>query len=94
MVLLVKIQEAAIVENLKKRFFDDLIYVSYSMLLCSQRPVAMEWSTVECANRKIFVCPFMLDTDTGKILSMIWLAHNEKPLPKGLLLFHFSGCLR
>ena len=31
MVLLVKIQEAAIVENLKKRFFDDLIYVSYSM---------------------------------------------------------------
>lgn len=29
MVLLVKIQEAAIVENLKKRFFDDLIYVSY-----------------------------------------------------------------
>ncbi len=28
MVLLVKIQEAAIVENLKKRFFDDLIYVS------------------------------------------------------------------
>ena len=31
MVLLVKIQEAAIVENLKKRFFDDLIYVSYYM---------------------------------------------------------------
>ena len=29
MVLLVKIQEAAIVENLKKRFFDDLIYVSW-----------------------------------------------------------------
>lgn len=28
MVLLVKIQESAIVENLKKRFFDDLIYVS------------------------------------------------------------------
>ena len=28
MVLLVKIQEAAIVENLKKRYLDDLIYVS------------------------------------------------------------------
>ena len=28
MVLLVKIQESAIVENLKKRFFDDLIFVS------------------------------------------------------------------
>ena len=28
MVLLVKIQEASIVENLKKRFLDDLIYVS------------------------------------------------------------------
>ena len=32
MVLLVKIQESAIVENLKKRFFDDLIYVSCYML--------------------------------------------------------------
>ena len=28
MVLLVKIQESAIVENLKKRYLDDLIYVS------------------------------------------------------------------
>lgn len=28
MVLLVKIQEASIVENLKKRYLDDLIYVS------------------------------------------------------------------
>jgi myosin heavy subunit len=28
MVLLVKIQEAAIVENLKKRYLDDLIFVS------------------------------------------------------------------
>lgn len=29
MVLLVKIQESAIVENLKKRYLDDLIFVSY-----------------------------------------------------------------
>jgi myosin-1 len=28
MVLLVKIQESAIVENLKKRYLDDLIFVS------------------------------------------------------------------
>ena len=32
MVLLTKIQEAAIVENLKKRYMDDLIYVSFSIL--------------------------------------------------------------
>jgi myosin-1 len=31
MVLLVKIQEASIVENLKKRYLDDLIYVSSSI---------------------------------------------------------------
>ena len=33
MVLLVKIQEASIVENLKKRYLDDLIYVSLHKLL-------------------------------------------------------------
>ena len=33
MVLLPKIQEAAIVENLKKRFMDDLIYVSFILRL-------------------------------------------------------------
>ena len=31
MVLLPKIQESAIVENLKKRFMDDLIYVSFNL---------------------------------------------------------------
>ena len=34
MVLLVKIQESAIVENLKKRYLDDLIYVSTVMIRC------------------------------------------------------------
>ncbi len=41
MVLLVKIQEAAIVENLKKRYLDDLIYVSSFdslLLLCARNP--------------------------------------------------------
>lgn len=33
MVLLPKIQEAAIVDNLKKRYMDDLIFVSLSILL-------------------------------------------------------------
>lgn len=36
MVLLVKIQESAIVENLKKRYLDDLIYVS----------TVIEWSVI------------------------------------------------
>jgi len=36
MVLLVKIQESAIVENLKKRFFDDLIYVSSKKVKCCE----------------------------------------------------------
>ena len=35
MVLLVKIQEASIVENLKKRYLDDLIYVSSSIFMLS-----------------------------------------------------------
>ena len=34
MVLLVKIQESAIVENLKKRYLDDLIYVSLLLCVC------------------------------------------------------------
>ena len=32
MVLLPKIQESSIVENLKKRYMDDLIYVSFCCL--------------------------------------------------------------
>ena len=40
MVLLPKIQEAAIVENLKKRYMDDLIFVSFfytsSKFLCEE----------------------------------------------------------
>ncbi|XP_064390451.1 unconventional myosin-Ie-like [Halichondria panicea] len=38
MVLLVKIQESAIVENLKKRFFDDLIYTYIGPVLISINP--------------------------------------------------------
>lgn len=33
MVLLPKIQEAAIVENLKKRYLDDLIFVSFNIIV-------------------------------------------------------------
>ena len=43
MVLLPKIQEAAIVENLKKRYMDDLIFVSFcytsSKCLCEESTV-------------------------------------------------------
>ena len=41
MVLLVKIQEASIVENLKKRYLDDLIYVS---------------SNISCHNSYMYMC--------------------------------------
>ena len=46
MVLLVKIQESAIVENLKKRYLDDLIFVSF----INTAHIHHVYYTIQCMN--------------------------------------------
>lgn len=51
MVLLSKITEDAIVDNLKKRYMDDYIFVSYR--LNEQDDLLLQWSSanIECSDK-------------------------------------------